>query len=375
MNLPFVAGVLGWLARRYARGRLSTTLTDFQPDQARRVLLVLTTGIGDAIFSTAAFPSIRAACKDADIRLFCRPGWQQLFEHSPYLDGLIAYPGKFRKLGKTIVALRDFAPDLVIILHGNDPDILPLAALSGARHIVRIPVSGTRYPDLLSNRQREADQQTLPGLHYIDNRVRILDTLGIPVLGRMPVITLAPALLAAVQAELSVRLQGCPYWVLHIHAANPYKSVPAAVATALLQQGLETFPGHEILLSGSKEDLPALQQLAQTIQSGRVHLIAGQYSLEKTAACLSGATAVVAPDTGILHLAAALNRPVLGLFAPTDPMLVGPRTADAPVLTLKKPLTCTPCQQKKCPYAVSTCMSQFTAQEILEQLGKLITSP
>jgi len=106
--------------------------------------------------------------------------------------------------------LKSFAPDITVILHGNDPDIVPLGFLGGSRFIVRIPTTGTRYAFLLSNREREADRSTIDGWHYVDNRLRVLDTLGIAPASRAPRIHLDAGLRERTAAKIRVSWSSRP---------------------------------------------------------------------------------------------------------------------------------------------------------------------
>ncbi|HTY98781.1 MAG TPA: glycosyltransferase family 9 protein [Rhodocyclaceae bacterium] len=371
MDIPLAEFFLSRYVAHAARRRPVAPLPVADLAAVRRVLLVLTTGIGDAVFSSAAFPSLRAAFPEAEIRLFCRSAWTELFAADPNLDGVIPYPGKFRRWRATLGVLRQFAPELTLVLHGNDPDILPLCYLAGSKYVIRIPTTGTKFPFLLSNRTRAEDAATVPGLHYVDNRLRILDSLGIPIVARTPAIHLAPELRQRVQAEFARRLKGRPYWVLHAHAADAYKNLPAMLVRELIDRAPEAFPGHSIVLTGGAENRAALQGLTPC-HDNRIYVAAGRLSLAESAACLAGADAVVAPDTGILHLAAALDRPTLGLFSPTRAALVGQRAPHAEAKVIEKPPTCDPCLQKQCPHRPVTCMGQFAADEVLAALATLL---
>lgn len=372
MDNPIAELLLRHRIRRAAKKRPIQPLPIEDLATIRRVLLVLTTGIGDAVLSTPVFPAIRQALPEADIRLFCREAWTDLFAHDPNLNGVIAYPGKFRRVRSTLNELSTFAPELALVLHGNDPDILPLCYLAGARYLLRIPTAGTRYGYLLSNISRPEDAATLPETHYIDNRLRILDTLGIPVSERAPAIHLAPAWLEGVADRLAARLAGRPYWVLHCHAADAYKSLPEELAGAVLDRVAAAHPEMCCLLTGSAKDRPLADRLAAN-RTG-VFAAAGDFNLAETAALLARACAVVAPDTGVLHLAAALDRPVLGLYSPTRAALVGPRARTAKIAVLEKPPTCTPCVQKQCPYRPVKCMAQFDADEVFAAISRILES-
>lgn len=364
MKLPLADTLLRLVVRHQSRRDPVRPMEKWRPETAQRILLVLSTGLGDAILSSPVFPLLRKALPSADIRLFCRAAWAPLFENDPMLNGVIRYEGKYRHFLATVEALRDFAPDTSVILHGNDPDILPLAYLAGSRFIVRIPTSGTKYPFLLSNAGRAEDRSTIPGWHYIDNRLRILATLGIPAGSGEPVIHVAQSAREAMAARLAARLGAKPYWVIHAFSADAYKVWPVEKVGELIAQTCRQFPGHAVLLTGSSSDRTRLEALTSAAPSTVVN-VAGEFDIADTAACLASAQCVVAPDTGVLHLAAALGVPVMGLYAPTSAALVGPRSTRTVPMVIQKAQTCNPCLEKRCPYTPRNCMDQITVAEVL----------
>ncbi|MDA0226152.1 MAG: glycosyltransferase family 9 protein [Proteobacteria bacterium] len=364
MNPPFADALLGWaVSRRLRAGHAIAPLATLDPAGLERVLVVLTTGLGDAVLSTPVFPALRRALPKADLRLFVRAQWAGLFEADPDLDGLIRYPGKYRRFFPTLAALRRFAPQLTVVLHGNDPDIVPLAYLAGSRHIVRIPTAGTRWTHLLSNAAREEDARTVDGLHYVDNRLRILDTLGIARAERSPRIRLPEEARSRAAAMLAAHIGAAPYWVYHAFAADPYKCWPLPQARAFLESALAAHPSHAVVLTGAPSERARLVSLAEGLPPPRIAVVAGELSLVESAGALLDARCVVGPDTGMLHLAAALDRPVIGLYAPTFATLVGPLPPRARVITLQKPQTCDPCIDKRCPHVPNHCMRQIGAAE------------
>ena len=80
-------------------------------------------------------------------------------------------------------------------------------------------------------------------------------------------------------------------------------------------------------------------------------VLAGQTTLRQLAACLEQAALVVSNDTGVLHLAAALRRPVLGLYGPTSPALTGPLGEPSRTTVLHDPTCCpeVPCYHSDHP--------------------------
>ncbi|HEY6822533.1 MAG TPA: glycosyltransferase family 9 protein [Burkholderiales bacterium] len=329
MNLPFADSLLeAWVRTRVRAANPHDSLQSLQLASLERVLLVLTTGLGDAVLSTPVFPALRRALPRARIGLFVRSAWAELFEADPDLDCVIPYPGKYRRFVRTLQALRDFRAQLTLVLHGNDPDILPMLYLAGSRNIVRIPTAGTRFRYLLANADRAEDAATIPGWHYIENRLRILDAVGIAPVTRTPRIHLG-----AKAGDSARAFADSPYWVYHAFSAGADKTWPAESSRSFLERTQAALPSYRIVLTGAPRERNMLEHLARGL--ARTIVLAGRATLRETAAVLSQAACVVAPDTGMLHLAAALDRPVVGLYGPTSASLVGPRAANARVVVIQ----------------------------------------
>jgi ADP-heptose:LPS heptosyltransferase len=374
MKIPFADNLLFYYVRRlHQKGQQVAPIDSLQIKSVKRILLMLTTGMGDAVLSSAVFPNLRRALPDADIRLLGHKNWLELFRIDPNLNGLIPYQGQYRHFFPTIKKLRAFSPELTLILHGNDPDILPLAYLAGSRYIVRIPWKGTRFGFLLSNYGRRRDEVPLPDWHYIENRLRILETIGIDPKICIPKIHLAPTLIDRAKDQLQSSLgKDFRYWIFHTFAADLYKVWPLNKARALLEASLRSFPDWTIVLTGSSHDRATIARLIAGMPANRAANMAGQLTLGETAAWIAQASFLVGPDTGILHLAAALEIPTVALYAPTSASLVGPRSFTARHHILQKMPTCDPCLAKRCPYKPPTCMDQIPVERVLQSMRDLI---
>ena len=92
------------------------------------------------------------------------------------------------------------------------------------------------------------------------------------------------------------------------------------------------------------------------IRSGVLNL-AGATKLDEAIALIASADAVVANDSGLLHVASALNRPVLAIYGPTDPDHAPPFSDMARSMSLR--LECSPCRQRECPLGHHACMREL----------------
>ena len=137
------------------------------------------------------------------------------------------------------------------------------------------------------------------------------------------------------------------------------KRWPEASFAALASHIIARHPAATILLLGSPKDKPVCEVIANTAQLGdRVRNLAGATSLGDAIALIAAAAAMVSNDSGLLHVASALNRPVVALYGPTDPEHAPPFSDVATALYLHLP--CAPCRQRECPLGHHDCMQKLT---------------
>ena len=77
----------------------------------------------------------------------------------------------------------------------------------------------------------------------------------------------------------------------------------------------------------------------------------------------------IASDTGPLHLAAALEKPVVAIFGPKDPVTYGPY--GCPSVIVRKDIACAPCKKRKCRRP--DCILKIRPEEVFEAAAKLLT--
>ena len=116
---------------------------------------------------------------------------------------------------------------------------------------------------------------------------------------------------------------------------------------------------------------------AEVARAGGATSLAGRLSLEGLVALLSEAAVLVANDTGPVHLASALHRPVLGLYGPNTPVVYGPLSSGSRVFF--KDLPCSPClttdnyRSSRC--RLPTCMWAISTGEVTTALDALLRAP
>ena len=133
---------------------------------------------------------------------------------------------------------------------------------------------------------------------------------------------------------------------------------------------LEADPSAQIALLGSPKDRVVCEQVLVNIPHASVLNLAGETSLQEAIALIGRAAAVVSNDSGLLHIASSLNRPVIALYGPTDPDHAPPFSDIASAISLR--LSCAPCRQRECPLGHHDCMVKLTSQMVWQELRPML---
>jgi heptosyltransferase-2 len=141
---------------------------------------------------------------------------------------------------------------------------------------------------------------------------------------------------------------------------GPAKRWPARYF-AELAQGLSAH-GCEVWLIGSKNDAQAGAEI-ERLAGGICRNLCGETSLTDAIDLLASASLVVSNDSGLMHLAAALGRPLIALYGSSSPAHTPPLSPNAQILKLDLP--CSPCFKRECPLGHFNCMMQLTPERVL----------
>ena len=148
------------------------------------------------------------------------------------------------------------------------------------------------------------------------------------------------------------------------------KRWPARHFAALAQEIHALTPGAQIVLLGSPKDREACEEIIALTGPRGVFNLAGATTLDEAIAVIARAAAVVANDSGLLHIASALNRPVMALYGPTDPDHAPPFSDIARSFSLRLP--CAPCRQRECPLGHHDCMEKMDAAIVWQDLRPVL---
>ena len=337
-----------------------------------KILIVRLSALGDVVHALPALEVIRAAAPAAELTWAVEALAAPLLLGHPALDrvvvlprrellrgGLRELPARAARLGRQLSRLRvgfDAALDLQGLLRSA-----VVARAAGARCVLG-PAWAREGAALLYGRRLAA-----PGpdeAHAVARTVALaraaLATLGLPSAGGAPPARLPEALRdgSGSAARPVILLPG---------AGKPANRVPAWLLAAIADRCAAA--GLPVTLLGGPQDRPLAAAVAGACRQASP-AIRCDADLVQAARVLDRAAVVVGGDTGPLHLARALGRPVVALFAAADPARTAPGgfPGAAPAHTLTGAAPCAPCRARRCQRGDRrrVCFEAFEAEAIAE---------
>ncbi len=332
--------------------------------EIKKALFFKPGAIGDTLHTLPALRAFKTSYPTSHITFVVSPGSESLVQGTPLAHRVLVFDkSKFKgRIGDLVrfgLQLRRERYDLFVDLqHSLRSWVLRL--LSGAR------------TKLVYRKQKESRRWT-ERLHAAQNFVETLRPLGITERVTSIELPVKSDALHAVERLLAGRAidRTRPIVALNcgVSAARPARNwLPERFAE--LADRLRDELGASVVFIGGNEDRELIGQVLKGMR-GQALSLAGELSLDQSAALLSKCVCLVSSDTGPLHLATAVQTPVIGLYGSTDPRRTGPVGEVHRVIV--KNLDCVPCEQKDCPLNTRACMAAISVDEVLEAVRSVIT--
>ncbi len=329
--------------------------------EMHRVLFFKPGAIGDLLHTLPALKALRKKFVAAHITVVVSPGLDSLFQGMPVADRVQVFDK-----AKLKSSLKDFI-EFALSLRGQHYDLF-IDLQPSLRSMVLRRLSGAR--NVLVYRK----QKTMVGarrLHAAENFLETLRPLGVDISVDGIELQLANEVITNIDRFLAARnINERPLIALNcgVGAARPARNWFPERFASLADRLIDEL-GAQVIFVGGNEDQELVRRVLADMKNAAVSA-AGDLSIPESAALLARCRCLVSSDTGPLHLAAAIQTPVVGLFGSTDPRRTGPVGRGHQVII--KDLACIPCEKKNCPLGTRACMADITVDEVFKAVGRVL---
>jgi lipopolysaccharide heptosyltransferase II len=294
----------------------------------RRALLIRLRSIGDTVLMTASLRALKSWRPDIEIAVLSEPLAAPIIDGHPLVNKLIIAEKSLASRARLISRLRREQFDIAFNMHGGTTATI-IAALAGAKHTVGY--RGHRHSWLLGSRAPSPD--TILGrsrLHSVEQQLALLHWAGMPWPSERPRLDVV----VSREAEARVReklaaigvAERAAFACVSPSAALESKRWGAAGFAAIAEHLSERWGLQSVMIAGPGQEHVAREAAGAT--RARARVLTG-LSLKELIALIGLARVFVGNDSGPMHVAAALKRPLVAVFGSSNADVWHPWTDSA----------------------------------------------
>jgi lipopolysaccharide heptosyltransferase II len=345
-------------------------------DTVQRLVVRGPNWLGDAVMCEPALRGLRRLFPQVSLTLLVKPTVAELFANHPAIDCILLYEDKGRHAGlagkwRLASELRRARFDLAVLFQ-NAFEAALLAYLAGIPRRYGYATDGRSL--LLSDPVIKPDRQTL--LHQVQYYWNLLQPLGLTGDPTQPELFLSTVEERSMAERLAKAGIAETDRVIGINPGSTYGGAKRwlserfAESTERLCRRLNESGGRRtaVIILGAKGEEPLGHEIAARL-SARSTVLSGTTSIRELMAAVKRCAVLVTNDTGPMHIASALQIPVVGIFGPTDWRTTSPYGANHALV--RHPVDCAPCMLRECPID-HRCMSGVSVEQVYEAAAKLV---
>jgi ADP-heptose:LPS heptosyltransferase len=325
----------------------------------KKILIIRFSSIGDIVLTSPVIRCLKKQLPSAEIHYATGKSFATIVETNPYVDKLHLLD---KDLSAFIQVLKKEDFDYIIDLHHNIRSArIKWALKKPSSSFPKLNIEKWLYVRFKWNR--------MPNVHIVDRYMETVKTLGIKNDGN--------GLDYFIPDHDHVDLTKLPfqkYIGLVIGAAHTTKRLPIHKLMELINK-LE----HPIIVLGSKDDKAVGEKLA-ALAPDRIFNACGAYNLNQSASLVKQAALIITHDTGLMHIAAAFEKPILSVWGNTvSDFGMYPYLTNRDKIEVRaevKGLSCRPCSKigfKSCPKGHFNCMERQDIMEIVKSATEILS--
>jgi heptosyltransferase-2 len=349
-------------------------MKDLDRNNIKRIVVRGTNWVGDAVMTIPALRELRRLFPEAQLTLATRPWAEALFRDADYLNEVLVYDRQ--GLGTFFEQVQQWKKrrfDLAVLFQNAfEAALLPVLA----RVPYRIGYATEKRSFLLTHplalpEWRSSKHEIFFYLNIVAALERVVDGKPRSVEDYQPDISLQigrhdGSSAAAFLADRGVRENSAVVALCPGSINSRAKRWPAERFARLGDLLIDS--GAQVLLMGSASELEVSNEVVSRMRNQPI-VLTGSTTLAEAVGILGAADLLITNDTGPAHIAAALGRPTLVIFGPTNPLTTQPFSSKAEII--RQPPDCAPCMLRDCPID-HRCMTAISPEEVFSRAQTIL---
>lgn len=336
--------------------------TNSTEQKISKFLIIRFSSIGDIVLTTPVIRCLKQQIPNAEIHFLTKKSFKDIVENNPYIDKIILLQDNWEQM---IQELQQENYNYIIDLHHN------LRTLRIKRSLKKIKAFSFNKLNIQKWLLTAFKINVLPNIHIVDRNFETVKTFG--------VINDGKGLDYFIPEKDSIQLKDIPtqhqfgYIGIVIGAALNTKKLPVHKLQQLCSK-IE----YPIILLGGNEDKENGNLIA-SIDNVKIYNACGKFNLNESADLVKKAKLIITHDTGLMHIAAAFNKPILSIWGNTVPAFgMTPYYGNNQIthINYEVKVSCRPCSKigyNKCPKKHFKCMELQDVEKIAKDALHLIS--
>lgn len=327
----------------------------------KKILFIRFSSIGDIVLTTPVVRCVKKRMPDAELHFLTKSGYQSLLSSNPYINKVHALNGSLKGV---IAQLKTENYDFIVDLHKNFRSVkVRMALWRPSASFPKLDFQKMLFTKLKIGR--------LPDVHVVDRYFKAVERLGVQNDGQGLDFFFHDG--DGVEMETWPETFRRGFAAIVIGGQHATKILPADKVIEVCKE-LE----YPVVLIGGSEDRERGEWIRKTVEKEIVNTC-GQLSIGQSASLLQQAEVVLTNDTGMMHIAAALRKPIVSVWGNTVPQFgmypYLPTCPERNCIIEKKGLKCRPCHKlgyEACPKGHFACMNTLDAKEIACRMREMM---
>jgi lipopolysaccharide heptosyltransferase II len=332
----------------------------FDKSKIRKILCIKPRGIGDLVLSTIIIENLNSYFSGVKIDYLTEPFAKPSIEDNPNINKILTMGKKEFPLWVAL-RIRKEKYDLLIDLWSN-PRTAQITFLSGVKYRVGYSYRGRRYA---YNIPATSGRGTG---HSAEHNLELLKAINVPIISKNVQYFLSPSAKEYANSIFKSYFKENDFVVGIIPSCGRESGRCEPTKWVEICQGISKIYDAKFLIIWGPSDENDADYISKNL--GEKTVVAPKTDLKQMAGLISLCNLIISNDSGPMHISAALGRPTLGIFGPTDPVGHRPYSPISDYVN-KADLFCIICHKIKCPYG-HECMLELPVDLVLSKISAIL---